>query len=199
MVDRASTQVSFVSAISEDVDQDRPTTAQEYLYRGDGSASISPMEDMSMQVRRLSIPPSRRLRPSTSFREPSSPIKVDHGLPRLNLDQELDAVEAAEECIGLAETVLQTPSPGKSQDWVVASPSPSRGQRRTTKAILKGVVQSALRRRGSEGPSRERSPNGYQASSRASLTTEESESFLRSVSPTESEKQAENHGCGLKF
>ena len=95
-------------------------------------------------LRRLSVPPQRRLFPSTSHSEPFSPIKKAAAAPEdaAALYEGLDLAEAKRR-----DWVIRTPSPMVARLFDRPATPPSERKRVGTGALLRSVVGNALQRR----------------------------------------------------
>lgn len=111
-------------------------------------------------MRRLSVPPRIRLVPTTSRMEPSSPIKQDADeCPRsVSPISEQDDTENESSVEAQRNWLVRTPSPDKLDHKTLESPPSSVGRTRTGR-LLKGVLESAMRRKaGQNPPPREKPP-----------------------------------------
>ncbi|GAB7339615.1 hypothetical protein MBLNU457_6211t1 [Dothideomycetes sp. NU457] len=114
------------------------------------SHTLSP-GDSKLMAQRLSSPPAKRLTSTTSIHEPSSPIKKPShpkdSLENMVLDRSTSLRDLHPT---FGRIFVRTPSPGTSEDRIAASASPEEVQNARPNAlqVLKGVFDSALRRRG---------------------------------------------------
>lgn len=115
-------------------------------------------QDTLSLSRRLSVPPRIRLMPTTSSVEPSSPIKqdVDDGCSRsvspLSEGDDIGGQDAAE---ARRDWLVRTPSPTKPHREKSDSP-PLSSARKRTGTLLRGVLESAMRRKASQASPKER-------------------------------------------
>jgi len=148
---------SIPSSQSDRLDQERPSS-------DDGDVNTDLDEKISHAsspcrstwvANGLLVPPSKRLTPTTSIREPSSPVKKSphpkDSLESVVLDRNTSLRDTHP---GFGRFVVRTPSPGVAVDQGVISASPEEIQSARPSAIhvLKGVFNSALRRRMNERP-----------------------------------------------
>lgn len=134
------------------LDQEQPSNDDADTNAGAEDLRPHPLssEESTWMAQRLSVPPSKRLTSTTSIHEPSSPIKkpshAKDSLESVVLDRSTSLRDLAP---AFGRFFVRTPSPGPAVDHVVASASPEEVQNARPNAlqVLKGVFDSAMRRR----------------------------------------------------
>ena len=126
--------------------------------RGDlDHATPSPMLDSAGSMRRLSVPPRKQLTPTTTRKEPSSPVKkgITHGdSSRGGVSEDTRDFQQVTGKSGSQRRTLtvRTPSPVDGCRNRLPSPGTPPSQRKAaTSGLLRSVVASALKRKEAKG------------------------------------------------